>query len=103
MPRITPILVVIAGVVIVGDCVAFATTPDAAGSSRLRQAEVEHLHRAVVPHLDVGGLQVAVDDPLLVRGFERIGDLLRDRQRLVERHGAAARSDRRASVPRRVP
>ena len=28
--------------------------------------------------LDVGWLEIAVDDPLLVRGFERLGDLLRD-------------------------
>ena len=41
------------------------------------------------PHLDVGGLEIAVDDPLLVRGFERLRDLLRDRQRLVERDRAA--------------
>ena len=39
--------------------------------------------------LDVGGLQVAVDDALLVRGLERLGDLPRDRQRLGERHRAA--------------
>ena len=56
---------------------------------RFRQAEVEHLHRAVAAHLDVRGLQIAVDDPLLVRGFERLGDLLRDGQRVVERHGSA--------------
>ena len=30
-----------------------------------------------------------MDDPLLVRRFERLGDLLRDRQRLVERDRAA--------------
>ena len=30
-----------------------------------------------------------MDDPLLVRGFERLGNLPCDRQRLVERHGAA--------------
>ena len=30
-----------------------------------------------------------MDDPLLVRGFERLGDLLRDRQRFVERDRAA--------------
>ena len=42
---------------------------------RLRQAEVEHLHDAVRSQLDVGRLQVAVDDPLLVGGFERLGDL----------------------------
>ena len=51
---------------------------------RLRQPKVQHLHRAVVLDLDVGGLQVAVDDPLLVRRLQRIGDLFRDRQRLVD-------------------
>ncbi len=29
-----------------------------------------------------------MDDPLLVRGLQRFGDLPRDRQRLVERHRA---------------
>ena len=43
---------------------------------RLREAEVEHLHRAVGADLDVGGLEVAVDDPLLVRRLERLGHLL---------------------------
>ena len=38
--------------------------------------------------LDVRRLQIAMDDALLVRGFERFGDLLRDRQRLVERDRA---------------
>ena len=57
------------------------------GISCLGKAEVEHLHRAVGPHLDIRGLQVAVNDPLLVRGFERGGDLTRDRQRFVERIG----------------
>ena len=45
--------------------------------------------------LDVRRLQIAVDDPLLVRRFERFGDLPRDRQRLVERNRARAmRCDR---------
>ena len=30
-----------------------------------------------------------MDDAVLVRGFERFGDLSRDRQRLVDRDGAA--------------
>ena len=30
-----------------------------------------------------------MNDPLLVRGFDRLGNLLRNRQCLVERHGAA--------------
>ena len=27
-----------------------------------------------------------MDDPFLVRGFERLGDLARDRERLLDRH-----------------
>ena len=54
-----------------------------------RETEVEHLDGAVGSHLDVRGLQIAVDDPLLVRGFERLCDLLRDGQGFVERHGPA--------------
>jgi hypothetical protein len=46
-------------------------------------AEVEHLHRAVGAQLDIGRLEVTVDNPLLVGRFERPRDLPRDRQRLV--------------------
>ena len=49
-------------------------------------------------HLDVRRLQIAMDDALLVRRFERVGDLPRDRQRLVERDRSAARSAPRASA-----
>jgi hypothetical protein len=52
------------------------------------QAEVEHLHHAVCPHLDVRGLEIAVDDALLVRRLKGLANLLRDRQRLVHRDGA---------------
>jgi hypothetical protein len=41
---------------------------------KLRQPEVEHLDRAVVAHLDVGRLQVAMDDALLVCRAERVDD-----------------------------
>ena len=51
----------------------------------LRQPEVEHLHRAVGSQLDVRWLQIAVDDPLLVRRFERL-----------------RRSASRSAAPRRV-
>ena len=40
-------------------------------------------------HLDVGRFQIAMNDPLLVGRFERLRDLLRDRQRLVERNRPA--------------
>ena len=36
--------------------------------------------------LDVRGLQIAMDDALVVRRLERVGDLPRDRHRLVERN-----------------
>ena len=39
--------------------------------------------------LDVGGFQIAMDDALIVRGFEGLRDLLRDRQRVGERHRSA--------------
>ena len=49
---------------------------------RLREAEVEHLHGAVGPDLDVRGLEIAMHDAALVRGLERVGDLPRDRAAL---------------------
>ena len=52
---------------------------------RLGQAEVEHLDRPVRPQLDVGRLQVAMDDAVLVGGFDRFDDLSRDWQCFVER------------------
>ena len=58
------------------------------GLHGLRQPEVEHLHRAVGTNLNIRRLEIAVDDPLLVRTFERLGDLLRDQQRFVERNCA---------------
>ena len=50
----------------------------------LRQPEVQQLHHAVRRDLDVRGLQVAMDDPLFVRGFERLGNLRRYRKRLTD-------------------
>jgi hypothetical protein len=52
---------------------------------KLRQPKVEHLHDAVARELDVGGFQIAMDDPLLVRRFEGFGDLFGNPKRLVHR------------------
>ena len=52
---------------------------------RLRETEIEHLHRTRRGQLDVGRLQIAVHDSLLVRGFERLGNLAADTERLIER------------------
>ncbi len=53
---------------------------------RSREPEVEDLDRAVGADLDVRRLQIAMNHSLLVRRFERVGDLSRDGQRLVERN-----------------
>ena len=102
VPRIMPIWVM-AGVVMVGDC-------DTLGDdgvrrlNRLGQTVVEHLDRAVGPQFDVGRLQVAVNDPLLVCGFEGLGDLLRDGACLIDGDGTSARSGpREGRGPRPVP
>ena len=42
-----------------------------ASAAALRQTEVEHLHRAVGGDLDVGRLEIAVNDAALVRGLQR--------------------------------
>ena len=59
---------------------------------RFGQAEVQHLHLPVVREGDVRRLEVAVDDPLLVRGLQRIRDLARDRHRLPERQRSRLQS-----------
>ena len=89
VPSIMPTPVIMAGDVMVGDAVG---SDVAAGIriSQLREPEIQHLHGAVRPHLDVGRLQVAMDDALLVRGLERFGDLSRDWQRLVDRDWSLA-------------
>ena len=45
----------------------------------LRQSEIEDFNGAVCGDLNVRGLQVAMDDAFLMRGFERGGKLLGDR------------------------
>ena len=57
----------------------------------LREAEVEHLHPAVVGHHDVAGLEIAVHDAALVRGDEGVGQ--RDRELEHAGEGKPARGD----------
>jgi hypothetical protein len=52
----------------------------AALGTGLRQTEVQHLDFVVWRDLDVRGLEIAVHDALLVRRFQRVGDLMGDRE-----------------------
>src|SRR5688572_8336338 len=56
--------------------------PASAGLRALASPKSSDLDHAVRADLDVGRFQIAMDDPLLVRGFERFGDLPRDDERL---------------------
>ena len=58
------------------------------------QPEVEDLHSAVWCDLDVRWLEIAVDDPFLVRSIEPVRDLARDGQRLRDREWTPLKSVR---------
>ena len=87
---------VIAGDVIVGEFRSAALDPCwlPRAFDRLRESEVEHLDAAVGADLDVGGLEIAMDDALIVRGLERFSDLPRHRDRLVDGQRAVRQSRR---------
>lgn len=64
---------------------------------RFRKPTVHDFHRAVALDIDVGGFEIAVDDPLLVRGFERLGNLRGNQQRLVARNQRQPRTTSHAA------
>ena len=51
----------------------------------LRETEVENLRLAPARNKDIGGLDVAMNNALLVRGIERVGDFRRETQPLLGR------------------
>jgi len=55
-------------------------------SHGFRESEVEHLDGAVRSQRDVCGLQIPMDDSLLVGSFESFRNLLCDLERLLNRH-----------------
>ena len=57
---------------------------------RFGQPEVEHLHHAVKPHLDVGRFEIPMDHALLMRSFEGFGDLPGNGQRFINGDRALA-------------
>jgi hypothetical protein len=53
---------------------------------RCRQPEIEHFDRAARPHFNGRWFQIAMDDALVMRRFKCLGDLPRDRHRLLDAH-----------------
>ena len=87
VPRITPTPVISAGEVTVGDSVT-AAVPALVDIERLGEPEVENLHGAVSPDLDVRGLQITMNDALFVSGLQCFSDLPRDGERFIDPDGA---------------
>ena len=56
------------------------------GCGGFRQTEVEHLDRAIRLHLDVAWFEISMNDSFFVCGFEGIGNLMGNGQRLDDRH-----------------
>jgi hypothetical protein len=84
---------VIAGVVIVGDneCAALAMSPDAEGPSiAFARPKSSTFTVPSSRTFDVGGLQIAMNDGLLMRGLEGFGDLSCNRQRFVDQQRSCA-------------
>ena len=79
----------------------------------LRQPEVQHLDGPVLAHLDIRGLEVAMDHSGLVGRLQRLSDLLGNRQRLIQRdrpvptrnsvREGTASGRRRSALPARGP
>jgi hypothetical protein len=84
VPRITPRRV---AAVRVGDIetVPVLDVCASAGSNAFANPKIEHFDDAVVANLDMGRLQVAMDDTLFVSGFDRVCHLSRNRQGVVYR------------------
>ena len=91
-------MAVIAGEVIVGECAGRLGSARQRRVESLGESEVQHLHGAVGSDLDVGGLQVAMDDAQVVRGCQRVGDL-----GAMARASAAAAARARCASDRRRP
>ena len=101
VPRIMPSCV-IAGDVMVAPVALRALRP-LRDLRELREPEVQHLHRAIRADLHIARLQVAMDDAFLVRRLERLGDLPRDRKRVLQRDRAAGDDDGQIFAARPVP
>ena len=87
-------------------CVCIAVTVGAsseAGASAFASPKSSTLTVPSGRTLMLRWFQIAMDDPLLVRRFERLRDLFGDAAVLHRRGSTPARCGSRVSVPRRVP
>ena len=78
-----------AGEVSVGECVLLGEEP-AGGSMAFARPKSSTFTVPSVRTLMFAGFEIAMDDSLLVRRFQRLRDLLRDGQRLIERNRPAS-------------
>src|SRR5262245_27384252 len=56
-----------------------------------RESEVEYLHASIGSEAQIGGLQIAMDDALLVSGSQRKGNVVADAERVGKRQRTAAK------------
>ena len=85
----------------VGEFIALARAGFIAGpSSAFARPKSSTLTVPSGANLDVGGLEVAMDDALLMRVLERVGDLASERRGHRRAGSGPARCDPRASDPR---
>ena len=73
VPRITPTPVIMAGIGMAGEC-AGASVVEPPAPVAFARPKIQHLHLAGVSDGDVGGLQVAMNDRLVVGRFQRVHD-----------------------------
>ena len=84
VPRITPILVIIAGEVMVGDVVA-SVLPADTGSRAFANPKSNTFTTPSARTFTLAGFRIAMNDALLVSRFQCFRDLLGDWKCLVER------------------
>ena len=80
----------------VGEFVGLAVA--GGGGEVLGQAEVEQLYQPAAGEENIGRRDVAVDDALGMSGAQRVGDLARDVDDLVDRHRATQQSGLQAGT-----
>src|SRR5207249_2949303 len=66
---------------------------------KLPQAEIEEFHLAVWSENDIGGLQIAMNDSLVVRRLQRLCNLPANRERFVDGNGTTSDTTSASASP----